>query len=141
LAGRRARTLRQEGQVVGGVDDEDLLGVGGEALHVGHGADGAEDLADLVLREAGLLEGGADVARALAGPDDVAEPGGGVVEGADLQARVVRGGDEGVAGAEAGSEDAELFVALGFEPVEQLRMSTTAWRQAAMVRPMLALTA
>ncbi len=97
---------------------EDALGLGGEAVHVGHGADDGEDLADLVLREAGLLEGGADVAGALAGPYDVSEPGGGVVEGADLEALVEGRGDEGVAAAEAGAEDAELLVALGFEPVD-----------------------
>jgi hypothetical protein len=65
-----------------------------------------------------FFEGGADVAGALAGPDDVAEPGGGVVEGADLEARVEGGGDEGVAAAEAGAEDAEVLVALGLEPVD-----------------------
>ena len=105
-----------EGEVVRGVDDERAAGffrvLCGEAFHVGHGTDDGEDLADLVLGEAGLLEGGADVARALAGPDDIAEPGGGVVEGADLEARVEGGGDEGVAAAERGAEDAELFVAL-----------------------------
>ena len=52
------------------------------------------------------------MAGALAGPDDVAEPGGGVVEGADLEAGVEGGGDESVATAERGAEDAELFVAL-----------------------------
>ena len=31
------------------------------------------------------LEGGADVAGALSGPDDIAEPRGGVVEGADVE--------------------------------------------------------
>ena len=55
---------------------------------------------------------------ALASPDDVAEPGGGVVEGADFEAWVKGGGDEGVATAQAGAEDAELLVALLFEPVD-----------------------
>ena len=64
-----------------------------------------------------------------------------MVEGADLEARVEGGGDEGVAAAEAGAEDAELLVALCSSQSMQLRMSTTAWRQAAMVRPMLELTA
>ena len=101
-----------------------------------------EDLADVILGEAGLLEGGADVAGALAGPDDVAEPGGGVVEGADLEARVHGGGDEGVAGAEArcrGRRTARSPAARASRGRQ--RMSTTAWRQAAMVRPMLELTA
>jgi hypothetical protein len=35
-----------------------------------------------------------------------------VVEGADLEARVEGGGDEGVTTAERGAEDAELLVAL-----------------------------
>src|SRR6202044_4203258 len=91
------RVFQREGEVVGGVDDEDSFGLRGEAVHVGHGADDGEDVADLILREAGLLEGGADVACALAGPYYVSEPGGGVVEGADLQALVEGGGDEGVA--------------------------------------------
>ena len=55
---------------------------------------------------------------ALAGPCDVAEPGGGVVEGADLEAWIEGGGDEGVAGAKRGAEDSELLVALLFEPVD-----------------------
>lgn len=112
------RELAEEGEVVGGVDDEDAFGVGGELPHVGQGADGGEDLADLILVEAGLLEGGADVAGGLAGPDDVAELGGSVVEGADAEAGVHGGGDKGVAGAEGGAEDAELGVPLLFEPVE-----------------------
>jgi len=112
------REMQGEGEVVCGVDDEDPLGSGGEALHVGHGADAEEQLADLVLSEASVLQRDADVAGALALPDDVAEPGGGVVEGADAQARVVGRGDEGVAGAEAGSKDAELRVALGLQPVD-----------------------
>ena len=41
-----------------------------------------------------------------------------MIEGTDLEARVEGGGDEGVATAEAGSEDAELLVALLFEPVD-----------------------
>jgi len=44
------RIFQREGEVVGGVDDEDALGLGGEAVHVGHGADDGEDVADLILR-------------------------------------------------------------------------------------------
>lgn len=110
--------LAEEGEVVGGMDDKDALGIGRELPHVGHGADGSEDLADEILGEASVLEGSADVAGGLAGPDDVAEPGGGVIEGADAQARIHGGRDEGVAGAERGAEDAELGVALLLEPVE-----------------------
>ena len=76
------------------MDDEDTLGLCGEAVHIGHGTDDGEDLADLILREAGLLECGADVAGALANPYDVSEPCGGVVEGADLDALIECGGDE-----------------------------------------------
>ena len=112
------RELAEEGQVVGGVDYENSFGVGGEAVHVGHGRDSGEDLADCVLGEAGVLEGFANVAGGLAGPDYVAEPGRGVVEGADLDAWVEGGGDESVATAEAGAEDAELLVALLLEPVD-----------------------
>jgi len=100
------------------VDDEDSLGLGGEAVHVGHGTDDGEDLADLIMREASLLEGSADVSGALASPDDVSKPGGGVVEGADLKALVECGGDEGVAAAEAGAEDSEVLITLLFEPVD-----------------------
>ncbi len=111
--------LAEKGKVVGGVDDEGAAARGGgELLHVGRGADGSEELANLVLSEAGVFEGLADVAGGLAGPDDVAEASGGVIEGADLEAGVVGGGNEGVAGAKGGAEDAELLVALGLEPVE-----------------------
>src|SRR5258708_22364124 len=65
-----------------------------------------------------VFGGGADVACALAGPDCVGEKGGGVVEGADLEARVEGGGDEGVTTSKRGAEDAKLFVALRFEPVD-----------------------
>ena len=67
--------LAKKGQVVGCMDDEDSLGIGGESIHVGHRADAGEDLADQVLRKGCLFEGCADMARALAGPDDVAKPG------------------------------------------------------------------
>ena len=111
--------LADEGEVVRGVDDERAAtGDGGKALHVGGGADKGEEAADLVLGEAGLLEGFADVAGGLAGPDDVAELSGGVVEGADFEAGIMGGGDEGVAGAKRGAEDAELLIALLLEPIE-----------------------
>src|ERR1700736_6538225 len=64
------RELAQEGEVVGGVDHQGAPRAGGEALHVGDGADAGEGLAELVLGEAGLLERGADMAGALAGPAD-----------------------------------------------------------------------
>ena len=41
-----------------------------------------------------------------------------MVEGVHTQARVVRTGQEGVAGAEAGSQYAELLVALLLQPVK-----------------------
>ena len=41
-----------------------------------------------------------------------------MVEGVDAQAGVVGAGEEGVAGAEAGAEDAEVLVALILKPVE-----------------------
>ena len=44
--------LEGEGEIVVGVNDEGALGVRCEALHVGHGADDGEDLADLVLIQA-----------------------------------------------------------------------------------------
>ena len=58
------------------------------------------------------------MACALTGPYDVAKPGGGVVEGADLKAWVEGSGDERVATAERGAEDPELLIALGLEPVK-----------------------
>jgi len=41
-----------------------------------------------------------------------------VVEGVDADAGVVGGGQVGIAGAEAGSENAEVLVALLLKPVE-----------------------
>ena len=44
----------EEGQVVGGMDDERFARRGGgEAIHEGHGADRGQDLPDLILRQAG----------------------------------------------------------------------------------------
>ena len=78
----------------------------------------AQICAELILRHDRRSKRGADVAGALSGPYHVAECHGGVIEGADLKARIHRGGDEGVAAAEAGAEDAELLVALLLEPVD-----------------------
>lgn len=114
------RELFEEGEVPGGVNDAGLPAgaVGGELLHVVDGGDAGEALAEVCLREAGVFNGGADVAGGLAGPDDVAEYAGGVVEAADLKAGIVGGGDKGVGGAERGAEDAELGVSLFREPIE-----------------------
>ena len=90
----------------------------GETIHVDHGAGATPKLDEIVVGEPGLLAGGANMAGALAGPHHIASPERGVVECVDLQARVVGAGDKRIAGAEAGAEHAELFVALLLEPVE-----------------------
>ena len=70
------------------------------------------------MRETGFVESLLDVTRALAGPGYVAEGCGGVVEGVDADARVVGAGEVGVAGAEAGAENAEVLVTLILKPVK-----------------------
>ena len=65
-----------------------------------------------LLGHGNAFEGSADVAGALPGPHHVAERHGSVVEGADAHAAVQGGGKKGVTGAQAGAQDAELFIAL-----------------------------
>ncbi len=97
------RELLQEREVVGRMYDEYLFRVLGEAMHIGHWTDRSEDLPHGILGKPCLLECLADVTCTLSGPDDIAEPGRRVIEGADLKARIVCGGYECVAGAQAGT--------------------------------------
>ena len=82
------------------------------------GADGGPQFPHTLLGEAGLFKRLFDVAGALARPGDVSEGSGGVVENVDADAGVVRAGQVGVAGAEAGAEDAEVSVALRLKPID-----------------------
>ena len=109
--------------VVIGVDDEDVfagaVGLGAfEALVIADGTDGGPERAEAILRETGLLDRLADMARALAGPDYVPKRSRRMIEGVHAQTRIVGAGEKGVTGAEAGAQDAEVFVALLFEPVK-----------------------
>src|SRR4051812_27137993 len=92
-------------------------GGGGESIHERDRADRGPYLPELILRH-DRLKRRANVTRALAGPYNVAECHGRMIEGADLKTRIHRGGDEGVAGTEAGAEDTKLLVTLLLEPVE-----------------------
>ncbi len=80
--------LAEEGEVVGGVDDEgSAVAPGGglaKALHIVDRADGSPESIEPLLGQADRFKGGADVAGALAGPDHISERGGRVIEGADL---------------------------------------------------------
>ena len=71
--------------------------------------------------------------RRLTRPDHISEPRGGVVERTDLNARVDRSRNEGVAGTQRRAEDTELAIALLLEPFKA--------GADVIVRPMLALTA
>ena len=110
--------LFEEGEVVGGVHDQHLPFYRGEPLHVSCRADDTEDLTKVFLCKSRLFNSLTDVASALTGPDYVSEPRGCVIEGADLESRIVGCGYEGVAGPEACAEDAKLLVALFLEPVD-----------------------
>ena len=41
-----------------------------------------------------------------------------MIEGSDANPRIVRGGDESIAGSETGADDAQPVIALRFQPVE-----------------------
>ena len=110
--------LLKEGEIPGSVHDQNLPGTGGEALHVGHGADAAEQIAKKGLGKACVFKRFAEMPRALPGPKDVSEPGCGVVEGGDLQTRIVRSCDEGVTGTERGAKNTELLIPLLFKPIQ-----------------------
>ena len=92
----------------------------GELVQVHHWAKSQQDDPDLVLRQAFALEGRADVTRALASPDHVAEPGGPMIERAHTEARIHGSGSECIATAKASAEHAELLVALRLEPVQTI---------------------
>src|SRR5580698_3812437 len=98
--------------------DQDPLRCCSETLHIGNRADRSPQLTQARLRHAGILEGFTDMPRALSRPDHIAERGRCVVEGVHAQTRIVRAGDEGIAGTKTGAQNAELLIALRFEPVE-----------------------
>ena len=120
------RVRPKETKVITGVDKERTLAgphrglrsAASEALDIRRRADAHEQVALSVLVNALLLVSGANVSRALAGPADVSEKGGNVVERVDAQAGVEGAGDERVAGAERGAENAEVLIALRFQPIE-----------------------
>ena len=109
--------LGEERTVIGGVDHEHLLGPALELVKEVHGADAGKGMAQLRGVEYGL-NSGANVAGGVAGPDYISKVGGGVVEDVDAYARIVSAGVEGVAGAQACTEDSELGIALLLEPID-----------------------
>ena len=117
------RVLLRKGEVVVGVHDEHVfagaVGLGAfELIVVADGTDGGPEIAHPLLCETGIFDSLANVARALAGPNNVAKRSGSVIKGVDAQAWIVCAGEVGVAGTEAGSKNAEVLVTLIFKPVE-----------------------
>ncbi len=107
----------EEGGVVAGVEKLGAFGLGGEFVEVDGGADAKPEAAEGVEVEV-AFQTLFDVDGGKAGPHDVGEIGGAVVEHVHDQAGVVGGGKEGVAGAETGADDGEAAGAAGFEPIE-----------------------
>src|SRR5437016_6742132 len=112
-----ARKLGKKSQIVVSVNDQRLLAIPRELVEIDHRADREPELA-----QAFEVDGGfdplANVASGLTVPDYVGKVGGRVIKSGGPNARIVRAGNEGVAGAEARPDQAELVVALLLEPVE-----------------------
>src|SRR6185312_2187834 len=89
----------------------------GKLLEVRHGTDCRPQIAQAVQINL-IFHPGADVARGLARPDNVGKISGGVVKSRNANARIMRGGKEGIARSEACAENAELTVTLLLQPVE-----------------------
>ena len=117
------RVLLGEGQVIIGVDQQHLLpwSAGFRAGDLGviaARANGRPQGPQTVLRKAGFLERLLYVAGALPRPGHVAEGRRGVVEDVHPDARVVCAGQKRIAGAQAGPQHAEVFVALLLQPIQ-----------------------
>src|SRR4029079_16417221 len=111
------RELRQECQVVGGVDHQRFSLKTGELFEIGHRADRSPECSQALERDL-CFKSFADGARGLSMPDNVGKVRGRMVECSHLNARVVRRGEKCVAGTQAGPEDTELGIALSLQPVK-----------------------
>src|SRR5450432_1725525 len=105
------RILRQEGQVVGGEDNQALARVAGVLVEVGGGAGGAHQGSQLVAGDRGL-KAFLHVAGGLASPDHVGKICRSVIEGSYSDARFVGGTEERVTRTQAGPDDAQFGVTL-----------------------------
>src|SRR5205807_560275 len=88
-----------------------------ETREIRSGANYGPVMPQLVLAHL-VAESAAHVLRGEAGPYDIGEVHGYVVEDAGSNARIVGGGDERNAGPEAGSEDANPGISARCKPVE-----------------------
>src|SRR5882762_6352785 len=111
------RVLRQEREIVSGKNDHALARIARVLVEIGGGAGGAQQGSQLVPGD-GRGQAFLDMARGLPGPDDVGKIGGSVIEGRDLDARLVGGAEKCVTRSQAGADDAEFSVALRLEPIE-----------------------
>jgi len=109
----------KEGGVVFAVDHEGVFTGAHIAFDVGNGADGGPEEAEFVDGDF-VAEAFPDVVGGHAVFDDVGEVGGDVEEAAGADGGVVDLGDIADGGADAGSDDAEVVVALRLDPAEAL---------------------
>ena len=107
----------EHGGVVLAVDHESDATGAHAAFDVGHGADGGPVFAEFVDGDV-VAKAFPDVIGGHALADDVGVVGGDVEEAAGADTFIVNEGDVAHRGADAGAEDAELGVALLFEPME-----------------------
>ncbi len=112
-----AREMGEHGGVVLAVDHEGGTAGAHAAFDVGHGTDGGPVFAEFVDGDV-VAKAFPDVIGGHALADDIGVVGGDVEETAGADAFVVNKSDVADRGADAGAEDAELGVALLFEPVE-----------------------
>src|SRR5713101_2957502 len=112
-----AGELREHGRVVLAIDQEAIAAGAHAALDVGHRADGGPVIAKFLHSDM-VSKTFPDVISGHALADDVGVVGGDVEEAAGANAFVVDEGDVADGGADAGAENAELGVALLFEPMQ-----------------------
>ena len=107
----------EHGGVVLAVDHEGVAAGAHAALDVGHGTNGGPVVAELVNGDV-VAKAFPDVIGGQALADDIGVVSGDVEETAGADAFIVNEGDVPDRGSDAGAEDAELGIALLFEPVE-----------------------
>ncbi|MCU1314680.1 MAG: hypothetical protein JWN63_2 [Candidatus Acidoferrum typicum] len=112
-----AGELGEHGGVIFAVDHESVAAGTHAALNVGHGTDGRPVFAEFVDGDV-VAKAFPDVIRGHALADDIGVVGGDVEEAAGAKAFIVNEGDVADRRADAGTEDAELGVALLLEPME-----------------------
>lgn len=111
------RKVQRESGVVARTNELRNFGLGAELLQIAGRADAEPEFAQGFQID-GIFQTGADVAAGQAFPHDIGDECRAVIEDVHAQAGIVRAGEEGITGTEAGAGNAQTFESLTFEPID-----------------------